>query len=227
MYRYWLYLEMLEHSAFWSGNDDEWDNDDNDDDDDEGREERKFREGLTAFTSGLSIKELLEVLSIATFCQETTWWAAGLPSALTGLRESEFDLLARASLISVWFTAANHTFVVGDPYSLARALEARQLTDNYSYRSWELVRDHLRAVLLSRKVKEDEMDEKPSTAIVKLVVGAEDTCTFQGLIRGHIFLISPRVAGSRCATIKGVQLIGQPSQCPNYLILRHILMFLC
>ncbi|KAI0762675.1 hypothetical protein C8Q74DRAFT_170562 [Fomes fomentarius] len=174
VYRYWLYLEMLQNSAFWSGDDDELDNDDNDDDDDEeGREERKFREGLTAFISGLSTEELLEVLSLVTFCEETKSWAAGLPSALTGL-------------------PVNHTFVAGDPYSLARALEARQLTGDYSYGSWELVPDIIRAVLVSHKVREDELEQKQSTAIVKLVVGAEDTC-------------------SRCATIKGVQLIGQPN----------------
>ena len=90
MYRYWLYLDLLEWSAFWDEDEDE--DDDVDDDEMDEREQKQVAAGLKTMMDGLSTDELLEVLNVGTFAEETLRWAyRGLPDVHSGLRKQRHN----------------------------------------------------------------------------------------------------------------------------------------
>ena len=45
------------------------------------------------------------------------------------------------------------------------------------YKPWDPIRDRIKDILLSRKMKPEHMDDRISGAIISAIVGAEDKCT--------------------------------------------------
>ncbi|KAI0724267.1 hypothetical protein C8T65DRAFT_714455 [Cerioporus squamosus] len=166
MYRYWLYRDMLDHGAFELVEDFS-DMEDDDDDAIEERQEKFFRAGFKKILECLSTEDLLEVLSTSAFCEEMMHWQVrGLPNH-PGFATS--------------YSSSN-------PGGLAKNLERGYTTPLYSL-SWGPVQDVIHDILQSRSIKQTELDQKLSKAILQTVNGADDTC-------------------DRCHTVGGVHLIG-------------------
>ena len=73
MYRYWLCLDMLHYGAFEPN--DETDTEEDEDEDED--EDRATKLSIKAFLEGFSTDELVEILSVESFCEETMHWQSG------------------------------------------------------------------------------------------------------------------------------------------------------
>ncbi|KAI0757301.1 hypothetical protein C8Q80DRAFT_1132958 [Daedaleopsis nitida] len=177
MYRYWLNLELLTYEAFWPDDEDEDETSSDDgfpDDEDEDTKSTQSRAAFVAHMGLLPTDELLELLNVSVFCEETEQWVS---RALT-LRDGIFTI---------------HQNVLPNPACLARSLENGYLADEiYRSTSFALNREAIEEILVSRKLKLEELAGQHATAIIKSVVGSDDAC-------------------SRCDKICGVQLFGAPN----------------
>ncbi|RPD63236.1 hypothetical protein L227DRAFT_573067 [Lentinus tigrinus ALCF2SS1-6] len=158
MYRYWLHLDMLHHGAFRHADSGSVTEDDDEDDDDvaDRRERMAFKEMLNV----LSTDELLEILSVGSFCEETRQWQ----------------------------NFAGYSYVGIDPGDLADNMQPGNDARS-PWSIWLPVPEVIREILLSRKVKYDELDSKQPKAILQTINGADDTC-------------------GRCHAVGGPQLLG-------------------
>ena len=72
--------------------------------------------------------------------------------------------------------------VMANPATLASMLDQGEVGYLTMCATWEPIRNVLKEVLVSRKIKEADLDERRSKAIVKSTVGAGDTCALSILV---------------------------------------------
>ncbi|PIL29643.1 hypothetical protein GSI_08280 [Ganoderma sinense ZZ0214-1] len=149
MYRYWLWLEMVQENAVWK------DEDPSDDDEDNDQEtEPELRDEFVAIVKSLSSEELLEILHVSAFVVETRLWRASWATPLSTFHTSSVD-----------------------PASLARSLTDMDYSGSFNYVTWDPIQEFIKDVLLSRNVKPEQLHDKISNAIVTTVIGAGDKCS--------------------------------------------------
>ena len=172
MYRYWLWIEMVQENAVWK---DEHPSDDDDGDNDQ-ETEPELRDEFVAIVKALSSEELLEILHVSAFAVETRLWRASW-SKFVGLLSSADDVLNQYLLFLVSLLSTFHTSSV-DPASLAKSLTDMDFAGSFHYTTWDPIQEFIKDVLLSRNVKPEQLHDKISSAIVTTIVGAGDKCTF-------------------------------------------------
>lgn len=72
IYRYWLWLEMVQEDAVWK----EGDSSDDDNDDNDQETVAQLRDEFVTIVKALPTEELLEILHVAAFVGETRLWRA-------------------------------------------------------------------------------------------------------------------------------------------------------
>lgn len=172
MYRYWLWIEMVQENAVWKDEDPS----DDDDGDNDQETEPELRDEFVAIVKALSSEELLEILHVSAFAVETRLWRASW-SKFVGLLSSADDVLNQYLLFLVSLLSTFHTSSV-DPASLAKSLTDMDFAGSFHYTTWDPIQEFIKDVLLSRNVKPEQLHDKISSAIVTTIVGAGDKCTF-------------------------------------------------
>ncbi|KAI1785477.1 hypothetical protein LXA43DRAFT_839113, partial [Ganoderma leucocontextum] len=152
MYRYWLWLEMLQQNAVWKEK--EVDDDDDDDDSDDEDFQEELRDEFVNIVKSMPSEELLGIIHVGAFVGETSRSRASWSSETYGL-----------------------DYGGADPATLAISLADVNFGGSFHYRSWDPIQDSIKDMLLSRNVKPDQLHDNISSAIVTTVIGAGDKCS--------------------------------------------------